>query len=91
MWLVTDGRDTEGGALEAAAALAAKGLSVDVSAPSPPAADFGLLSARISSDCASRSTTSSTIQRSACLNRLVRYPKPQSARASTASASRSRS
>ena len=49
IWLVTDGRDTEGGALEAAAAILARGLTLDVSAPFPPAADVGLLSARIAS------------------------------------------
>jgi hypothetical protein len=45
VWLVTDGRSTEAGALEAAAALAEAGHRVFVSAPSRPAADVGVLEA----------------------------------------------
>jgi hypothetical protein len=48
--LVTDGRDTEGGALDAARALAARGLALDVSPPDPPPSDVGLLQARIAEE-----------------------------------------
>ena len=47
VWLVSDGRDTEGGAIEAAALLAAKGVTLDVSAPDPVPADVALLTARV--------------------------------------------
>src|SRR5205809_1003102 len=50
VWLVTDGRDTEGGALDAAAALASRGVAVDVSAPDPLPADVGLVAARIAGE-----------------------------------------
>ncbi|HVG93923.1 MAG TPA: VWA domain-containing protein, partial [Planctomycetota bacterium] len=46
-WLVTDGRDTEGGALDAARALALAGHRLDVSAPEPASADVGIESVRV--------------------------------------------
>ena len=47
IWIVTDGRDTEGGAEAAAAALAAQGHRVYVTAPEPAPVDVALASARI--------------------------------------------